>query len=104
MHHADLELDVSSGTRFHPIEILISMGIKFAAILLFGVSPVSVLLFEVILNGMAMFNHSNIYIPEKIDAFLKVILVTPSMHRIHLEVGVRRVSKQLKFNYLFNKT
>jgi sterol desaturase/sphingolipid hydroxylase (fatty acid hydroxylase superfamily) len=98
MHHADLELDVTSGTRFHPIEILISMGIKFAAILLFGVSPVSVLLFEVILNGMAMFNHSNIYIPVKIDALLKVVLVTPSMHRIHHSIQVNEYNSNYGFN------
>ena len=98
MHHADLELDVTSGTRFHPIEILISMGIKFAAILLFGVPPVSVLLFEVILNGMAMFNHSNIYIPEKVDALLKLILVTPSMHRIHHSIQANEYNSNYGFN------
>lgn len=98
MHHADLELDVTSGTRFHPIEILISMGIKFAAILLFGVSPVSVLLFEVILNGMAMFNHSNIFIPEKVDALLKVIIVTPSMHRIHHSIQMNEYNSNYGFN------
>ncbi|HNH10494.1 MAG TPA: sterol desaturase family protein, partial [Leptospiraceae bacterium] len=70
MHHADLELDVTSGTRFHPIEIIISMFIKIAAIAVSGVSPFTVLIFEVILNGMAMFNHSNIYIPEKADQIL----------------------------------
>lgn len=83
MHHADLELDVTSGIRFHPIEIIISMLIKFASVYSLGVQPISVLLFEIILNGMAMFNHSNIYLPEKFENFLKWFFVTPSMHRIH---------------------
>lgn len=98
MHHADLELDVTSGTRFHPIEIIISMGIKFTAILLFGITPVSVLLFEVILNGMAMFNHSNIYISKKIDDVLKYLFVTPSMHRIHHSIQPSEYNTNYGFN------
>lgn len=98
MHHADLELDVTSGIRFHPIEIIISMGIKFASIYFLGVLPISVLLFEVILNGMAMFNHSNIYLPRAIDDILKWIFVTPSMHRIHHSVN----PKEHHTNYGFN--
>ncbi|MBK8394527.1 MAG: sterol desaturase family protein [Leptospiraceae bacterium] len=98
MHHADLELDVTSGTRFHPIEILISMLIKFSAIILSGVNPFTVLLFEIILNGMAMFNHSNIYIPKSIDNILRYILITPSLHRIHHSI----LSKEYNSNYGFN--
>lgn len=98
MHHADLELDVTSGTRFHPIEIIISMFIKIAAIAVSGVSPFTVLIFEVILNGMAMFNHSNIYIPEKLDRILRFLFVTPAMHRIHHSV----IPSEYNMNYGFN--
>ena len=98
MHHADLELDVTSGTRFHPIEIIISMLIKWSAILLSGVSPFTVLLFEVILNGMAMFNHSNIFIPAALDRVLRYIVITPSLHRIHHSVLV----SEYNMNYGFN--
>jgi sterol desaturase/sphingolipid hydroxylase (fatty acid hydroxylase superfamily) len=83
MHHQDLELDVTSGTRFHPIEIILSTLIKFTAIFTLGAPPVAVFLFEVILNAMAMFNHSNIRIPESIDSILRFFVVTPAMHRIH---------------------
>ncbi len=98
MHHADLELDVTSGIRFHPIEIIISMGIKFASIYFLGVLPISVLLFEIILNGMAMFNHSNIYLPKSLDDILKLFVVTPSMHRIHHSIH----SFEHHTNYGFN--
>lgn len=98
MHHADLELDVTSGIRFHPLEILISMGIKFAAIFLLGVPPIGVLIFEIILNGMAMFNHSNIYIPVKIERALRTIFVTPSMHRIHHSIKREEYNSNFGFN------
>ncbi len=98
MHHADLELDVTSGTRFHPIEIIISMGIKFGAILLFGINPITVLLFEIILNGMAMFNHSNIYINPIVNKYLKYLFVTPSMHRIHHSIKISEHNTNYGFN------
>lgn len=98
MHHADLDLDVTSGTRFHPIEIILSMFIKWSAILLSGVSPLTVILFEMILNGMAMFNHSNIFIPNRIDRLLRYILITPSLHQIHHSV----LASEHNSNYGFN--
>ncbi len=98
MHHADLELDVTSGTRFHPIEIMISMIIKWSAILLSGVSPLTVLIFEVILNGMAMFNHSNIFIPTSVDKILRYIVITPSLHRIHHSTLISEYNTNYGFN------
>ncbi len=86
MHHADLEVDVTTGARFHPVEIVLSMLIKLAAIALTGAPPVAVLTFEVVLNATSMFNHSNIRMPETLDRFLRWIVVTPDMHRIHHSV------------------
>jgi sterol desaturase/sphingolipid hydroxylase (fatty acid hydroxylase superfamily) len=83
MHHADTDLDVTSGTRFHPLEILLSMAIKFAAIAALGAPTVAVLIFEILLNGCAMFNHANAAIPARAEAWLRHLLVTPDMHRIH---------------------
>ena len=83
VHHADLDFDVTTGARFHPIEILLSMAIKFAVILLLGPPLVAVVLFEVILNATAMFNHSNIHLPESLDRWLRLLIVTPDMHRVH---------------------
>lgn len=86
MHHTDLDLDVSSGNRFHPLEIVLSMLIKMAAVLLLGLSPLTVLLFEVILNAASMFNHANLAIPLPVDRLLRLFLVTPDMHRVHHSV------------------
>ncbi len=83
MHHTDLDFDVTTGSRFHPIEIVLSMFIKFAAVVVLGPPPVAVLIFEILLNGMAMFNHGNVYIPPKIDRALRWFVVTPDMHRVH---------------------
>ncbi|MBM3524321.1 MAG: sterol desaturase family protein [Alphaproteobacteria bacterium] len=86
MHHADLDLDVTSGARFHPIEILLSMVIKFAVIAALGAPPAAVLVFEVLLNACAMFNHANVALPGALDRVLRRLLVTPDMHRIHHSV------------------
>lgn len=83
LHHADLDYDVTTGARFHPIEILLSLGIKFCVIALLGASPLAVLVFEIILNAMAMFNHANVKLPLKLDAVLRLIVVTPDFHRVH---------------------
>lgn len=83
VHHADLDLDASSGLRFHPLEIFVSLGYKCLLIVAIGANPTGVLLFELILNLGAVFNHSNIYISEKLDHYLKWFIVTPDMHRIH---------------------
>lgn len=99
MHHADLDLDVTSGIRFHPIEIILSMWIKFAVILLVGPSIITVILFEVILNVTAMFNHGNIYIPVKLDRVLRWFVVTPDMHRVHHSVIAKETNTNFGFNF-----
>ncbi|MCW8907893.1 MAG: sterol desaturase family protein [Sedimenticola sp.] len=83
VHHADLDFDVTTGARFHPLEIILSMLIKFATILLLGPPVVAVVIFEVILNATAMFNHGNLRLPEKVDRILRLFVVTPDMHRVH---------------------
>jgi sterol desaturase/sphingolipid hydroxylase (fatty acid hydroxylase superfamily) len=83
IHHTDLEIDASTAVRFHPLEIMISMVYKVACIYLIGADPVAVIAFEIILNGTATFNHSNINIPLNIDKYLRWILITPDIHRIH---------------------
>lgn len=83
VHHADLDFDVTTGSRFHTIEILLSMLIKFAAIVLLGPPLVAVILFEVLLNATAMFNHSNVRLPLALDRIIRMLVVTPDMHRVH---------------------
>jgi len=83
VHHSDRDLDVSSGFRFHPVEIALSMLYKVALVYLLGASVVAVIIFEVILNGAAMFNHANINLPKPVDRLLRKVIVTPDMHRIH---------------------
>lgn len=98
MHHADLGFDVTTGLRFHPIEILMSMGIKMGVVVALGPPAVAVLIFEVILNATALFNHSNIRIPEGIDRVLRLFVVTPDMHRVHHSV----IRSETDSNYGFN--
>lgn len=83
MHHADLDIDVTTGARFHPLEILLSVAIKIAAVLALGIPAPAVLLFEVILNATAMFNHANLALPAGLDRWLRLLVVTPDMHRVH---------------------
>jgi sterol desaturase/sphingolipid hydroxylase (fatty acid hydroxylase superfamily) len=83
VHHADLDFDVTTGARFHTLEILLSMLIKFAVILLLGPPVVAVVIFEVLLNATAMFNHGNVRIPANLDRLLRLFVVTPDMHRVH---------------------
>ena len=99
VHHADLDLDVSSGLRFHPIEIIISMAIKMAVVAALGVPIVAVLLFEIILNATAMFNHGNIHLPTKLDRWLRLLVVTPDMHRVHHSVLIRETNRNFGFNF-----
>jgi sterol desaturase/sphingolipid hydroxylase (fatty acid hydroxylase superfamily) len=106
VHHADPDFDVTTALRFHPLEILLSMGIKFAAIIAIGAPVIAVLVFEVLLNAVAMFNHSNIRLPLKLDRLLRYILVTPDMHRIHHSVYKQETNSNYGFNlpwwdYLF---
>lgn len=98
MHHVDLDLDVTTGSRFHPIEILLSMVIKMAVIVLVGTPPLSVLVFEVLLNAAAMFNHGNIYLPTPIDRVLRWLIVTPDMHRVHHSVRSNETHSNFGFN------
>ena len=86
VHHADLDYDVTTGSRFHTLEIVLSMLIKFATIMLLGPPLVAVVIFEVLLNATAMFNHSNIRLPAGLDRVLRWFLVTPDMHRVHHSV------------------
>jgi len=98
MHHADVDIDVTTGLRFHPIEMILSMLIKFATIMLLGPPAVAVILFEVILNGMAMFNHSNIALPKKLDGWLRWLIITPDLHRVHHSVIVEEINSNFGFN------
>ncbi|MFZ0790839.1 MAG: sterol desaturase family protein [Chromatiaceae bacterium] len=98
VHHADLDYDLTTGARFHPIEILLSMLIKFAVILVLGPPVVAVILFEVILNGMAMFNHGNVGLPEGLDRLLRFAFVTPDMHRVHHSVEADETNSNFGFN------
>ncbi|MBW1999902.1 MAG: sterol desaturase family protein [Deltaproteobacteria bacterium] len=98
MHHADLDLDVTTGTRFHPIEIIISLGIKAGAIAVLGAPAVGVIIFEIILNGMAMFNHGNFFIPLAADRVLRLLVVTPDMHRVHHSVYPYEANSNFGFN------
>jgi sterol desaturase/sphingolipid hydroxylase (fatty acid hydroxylase superfamily) len=86
VHHADLDYDVTTGARFHTLEIILSMLIKFATIMVLGPPVVAVVIFEVLLNGTAMFNHANVRLPLPLDRVLRWFVVTPDMHRVHHSV------------------
>jgi len=98
MHHADLDFDATTGLRFHPVEIVISMAIKLAVVAALGPPAFAVLLFEVILNATALFNHANINLPVWIDRRLRWVLVTPDMHRVHHSVDPRETNSNYGFN------
>jgi len=98
MHHADLEFDVTTGLRFHPIEIVLSMLIKFTVVIALGASPVGVLIFEVLLNATSMFNHGNVRIPPGFDRILRWLVVTPDMHRVHHSILARETNSNFGFN------
>lgn len=98
MHHADLDFDATTGLRFHPVEILISMGIKLGVVAALGPPAIAVLLFEVILNATALFNHANIDLPRPLDRWLRWIVVTPDMHRVHHSVDPRETNSNFGFN------
>jgi sterol desaturase/sphingolipid hydroxylase (fatty acid hydroxylase superfamily) len=98
MHHADLDFDVTTGTRFHPIEIILSMLIKFGVVAALGTSAVGVLIFEVLLNATSMFNHGNVRIPVGLDRWLRLLVVTPDMHRVHHSIVVGETNSNFGFN------
>ena len=98
VHHADADIDVTTGARFHPVEIVLSMLIKFAAIALLGAPAAAVLVFEVLLNATAMFNHANLRLRAPVDRLLRWFLVTPEMHRIHHSMEVVETNSNFGFN------
>lgn len=98
VHHADLDYDVTTGARFHPIEIILSMLIKFATIVVLGPPVIAVIIFEVVLNAMAMFNHSNVRMPLALDRIIRTLFVTPDMHRVHHSVEESEANSNYGFN------
>ena len=98
MHHADLDYDVTTGARFHPIEIVFSMGLKLMVVGAVGAPALAVMIFEVILNATAMFNHGNVRIPKGVDRMLRLIVVTPDMHRVHHSVIPEETNSNFGFN------
>lgn len=98
MHHADLDIDVTTGLRFHPAEILLSMLIKMGAIIALGAPVMAVVIFEVLLNATAMFNHGNVRLPRRLDSVLRWLLVTPDMHRVHHSIIRRETNSNFGFN------
>ncbi len=98
VHHADLDTDVTTGIRFHTIEILLSALIKIGVVVAFGIAPLAVVAFEVLLNATSMFSHSNIRMPIWLDRLLRLIVVTPDMHRVHHSVEMREINSNYGFN------
>jgi len=98
VHHADLDFDVTTGLRFHTLEILLSLGFKLAAVALVGAGALAVFCFEALLNATSMFNHGNIRLPAWLDRALRLVVVTPDMHRVHHSVIVRETNSNFGFN------
>jgi len=99
MHHADLDIDVTTGARFHPIEILLSLAIKFVVIVTLGIPALAVLFFEIALNATSMFNHSNVRMPLPVERVLRWLVVTPDMHRVHHSIVRRETDSNFGFNF-----
>jgi sterol desaturase/sphingolipid hydroxylase (fatty acid hydroxylase superfamily) len=98
MHPADVDIDVTTGLRFHPVEILISLAIKIAAVLALGVPALAVVAFEVLLNATAMFNHSNVALPPWLERLARWIVVTPQMHQVHHSIVRAETDSNFGFN------
>ncbi len=98
VHHADLDIDLTTGSRFHTIEIIVSMLIKWAVISLLGPALLAVLIFETLLNGMAVFNHANVHMPASADRWIRKLLVTPDMHRVHHSILLSETNSNYGFN------
>lgn len=98
MHHTDLDFDLTTGLRFHPLEILLSLALKAAAIVALGAPVLAVLLFEIILSSMALFNHSNAHLPERLDRLLRRLIVTPDFHRVHHSWHPTETNSNFGFN------
>lgn len=101
VHHSDTDFDTTTAVRFHPIEIIISMFIKIFFILLIGADSLGVLIFEAILNGCALFNHSNFNIPQQVDRWLRMLIITPDVHRIHHSVEMKETNSNYGFSILW---
>ena len=101
MHHSDRDIDVTTAIRFHPIEIIVSMVYKVAWVVLLGAPAWSVIVFEIILNGVAMFNHSNLKLPLALDAIIRRLIVTPDMHRVHHSIIPGETDSNYGFNFPF---
>jgi sterol desaturase/sphingolipid hydroxylase (fatty acid hydroxylase superfamily) len=98
MHHAGVERDVTTGVRFHPLEILLSLGIKIAAVLALGAPAIAVVLFEVLLNATSMFNHSDVALPPRLERLLRFVIVTPQMHEVHHPAEQAETDSNFGFN------
>lgn len=98
MHHADLEFDVTTGVRFHPLEILLSMGIKLAVVAALGPPAIAVMVFEIMLNATSMFSHGNVRLPARLDGVLRWLVVTPDMHRVHHSIRPQETNSNFGFN------
>ena len=98
VHHADLDFDVTTGVRFHPVEMVISMALKLAVVAALGTPAIAVLAFEVLLNATSMFNHGNLGIPVGVDRVLRLLVVTPDMHRVHHSIVVDETNSNFGFN------
>src|SRR5512141_3061256 len=98
MHHADLDIDVTTGVRFHPLEILLSLAIKMAMVAALGVPALAVLIFEVLLNATSMFNHSNVALPSWLEPIARWIVVTPQMHQVHHSIVRDETDSNFGFN------
>jgi sterol desaturase/sphingolipid hydroxylase (fatty acid hydroxylase superfamily) len=99
VHHADLEFDTTTGVRFHPFEILLSLAIKIGVIVALGAPPVAVLIFEVLLNATSLFNHGNVRIPSGLDRIVRWFVVTPDMHRVHHSIDTAETNSNFGFNF-----
>ena len=99
MHHSDLDVDLTTGVRFHPLEIILSLGIKFLAVVGVGASVEAVLVFEILLNASSMFNHGNVRVPARLEPLLRFLVVTPDMHRVHHSVVRTETDSNFGFNF-----
>jgi len=99
VHHTDLDFDASTGVRFHPIEIILSMALKMAVVASLGIFFLAVLIFEILLNATSMFNHGNVRLPDRVDRLLRLFVVTPEMHRVHHSVIIRETNSNFGFNF-----
>lgn len=98
VHHSDVDIDVTTGLRFHPLEIVISMALKAGLVVALGAPVLAVIVFEVVLNATAMFNHANVYLPRRLDRVLRRLIVTPDMHRVHHSIHRDETDSNYGFN------